>query len=213
MTEAWTQPRYVGRKLELDGQTITCHGRVRATPIAGGPNILRMADGSVVIQHGYKGAFSEVAAFLRFEFDQQADQQAEWDKVDDVRALGQAVYFIPYRVETEAFIAATGDTTFSLRRVLASYAMSGFDTASYPNAATLNGVAQTIISSGTPTSGQVKLEQQTVTTPTLSASDELIVKYYPAYAVVAQPDRDELRAFNDLQRPVVLWESNLQVPS
>lgn len=179
-----------------------------------GAQLLEMANGSVVIQLPFTDVGgAENPAYREFRFDQVGVVEADWyDAVDDLLALGQSQWFIPYTVETEAFVAFGGQTTFSLTRPTAVSQYVSFDTVEFPARAFLNGTEQTVISSGTPAAGEVKIVSAAITTPALVAADRLVVRYYPAYAVVLSNPPLDAPAYNDINRSVQLIETALQVP-
>jgi hypothetical protein len=122
-------------------------------------------------------------------------------------ARGAAVSWIDYDVETECFVVAGGSETFSLIRPTAVSIYTSFNTAAYPAVALLDGVSQTVVSNGTPSSGEVSLSASTVVVPSdVTAGQLLELRYYPSYTVMAVPAGPSGLGWNALNRDIVLVE-------
>lgn len=209
---SWTSSPFSGKPI-LGGVVLATADPLQSRPRNNGANILDMADGSSVIQLGFSANDGpENASFWEWRFDQLGVVEGDWDAFTDKVALGRAVYWIPYQVETEAFVAVSGATSFTLRRPTAVSQYPSFNTTTFPTRALLNGVEQTVIDTGTPSAGEVKIVGTAITTPALVAADELIVRYYPAYAVVLPNLAINYPRQGELRRQVELVETNLQVP-
>ena len=210
--ELWTQPQYLAAPV-LGGTPFLEGVPIRYQGIGSGASILGTVDGGTIIQLPYQAAGrAESPKYASFQFELQATREADWQLVRELEAFGQPFYFIPYRSEVEAFIANDADTTFTLRRPTAISQYSSFSEASFPSRATLNGVAQTLVA-GAPSSGEVKIDTSTVTTPALTAADKLLIEYYPAYPSVVETAQENYDNFNDLKLRVTITEANQQTPA
>lgn len=185
----------------------------REAALGAGASLLEMWDGSRVIQIDYRAQADPVnPLYKQWSFVQQATIEAQWLKVAEVHAFALPVWWVPYTAVTEAFIAADSQTSCTLRRPTAISKYTSFDETTYPPRAWLNGTEQTIVT-GAPSAGEIKISVQTVTTPALAANDKLLIRYYPAYAVLVADFDEDFGGHNALLRQVVLFEANRQTPS
>jgi hypothetical protein len=205
--EGWAQPQ--GGKPIFDDVVFSGASPIRRTPVTGGAHRLLMWDGGSVIQRPFLAtARSQAPQFYEFTWDQDGAVEAEWRIVERARALGDRVDLIPMLTESEVFLCAAGANTFTLTRPTAKSASTSFNSTTFPNAALLDGVAQTIVETGTPATTEIDIQTSTVITPSdITAGQILEIIYYPAYSVLVPRTEASLLAFNDLRRPVVALEA------
>lgn len=190
----------------LDGVSLNVKSQVDKTP-SSGVNLLEMGDHSVVAQFDFRDSdLPETLRRYTWKFPQRAVSEAAWWKVKEISAGSSPVVLVDFDYEVEVFSAGPELETFRLYRATAKSLWSGFPS-SYPIIVTLNGVAQTVIESGTPGSGEVKVLGSTVTTPGLTVGDKLVVRYVPGYYVVVTSIPQQYRGSNDLTREIELAEA------
>lgn len=208
----WTIPPFAGKRI-LGGQALIETDPVRIRPRNSGAHLLDMADGSVVIQLPFTDNDGpENPSYYEWSFEHQATEDSDFHLFEDLRSLGRAVWWVPYQIETESFVAVGGQTAFTLRRYLAVAQYPTFDTSAFPAQAFVDGVEQTVIDTGMPSVGEVKIVGRDVETPALIAGQTLRVRYFPAYAVAIANSDLEYDQFNNLVRSVLLVETAQQVP-
>jgi len=206
----WAQPRFA-ESPRLDGSPLSHYILTDADKrvVLGAPSIFRMASGIAVIQRPFvEDSQSELVRFYEWELDQEGGSyEGDWNAVTQKMARGASVTWIDFDVETEAFVLAGGSESFTLQRPTAVSVYTSFDTTSYPNVALLDGTAQTVVTTGSPTSGQVSVSGSTVVVPsTVTAGQLLELRYYPSYNVVAMPSGPNGLGYNRLARTLTLVE-------
>lgn len=207
-----TQPEFTEAPV-LDGNRLSGGFRFDFTP-AVPPNVLNMGKGVVIQKPFLESDDPEDAQAYEISWLQRVNVESDWRVLRFVQAASLPVWLIPYSVEMEAFRAASGVNTWKLSRPLASAKYGSFETGSYATAAWLNGVSQTVVDTGTPTTGEIKVSgDDDVETPTLSAQDVVQVAYYPAYPVHIPRLPKRYQAFNDLLVQINALEVTKQVPS
>lgn len=207
-----TQPEFTEAPV-LDGNRLSGSFRPVFTPTTA-PHILNMGKGIVVQKPLLEDDDPEDAHVYEIAWPQRVSVESDWRVLRQVQALGLPVWYIPYSVEMEAFIAAVGANTWKLSRPLASAKYASFETGTYASAAWVDGVAQTIVDTGTPTSGEIKISgDDDIETPSLTAGQKVTVAYYPAYPVVIPRLPKTLLDYNDMITTVVALEVTKQVPS
>lgn len=201
-----SQPFQDDPPIVLDGITINCRVPITKNRTTGA-NLLGMADGSTVVQIDWRDApLPEKVRFYEFSFAQMAVAEEAWWKLDELDGLGRPFVLIDFDYETATFSAGPELTTFKLPRATAASLWAGFPT-SYPPFITLNGDAQTVIDTGTPSTGEVKLVGSVVTTPGLANGDILKVLYVPAYYVVVKSESQANSGGGKVDRTWTLTEA------
>lgn len=128
-------------------------------------------------------------------------REEERQAINDALASGGLVPICDLAEISDQWDAVSGQAVFSLARSIAFGAgLSGVTVGSFPPSATLNGVPQAVIFSGSPSSGQVLLsiaapdlttgagQFQAVTTPPLAAADILTLRYQAIKWCKMDPD-------------------------
>lgn len=190
----------------VDGVAINVRSELGKTPSLGA-NVIGMEDGSMVVQPEFRN--NDLAENQRnhtFKVPQRAVSEAAWWKLKALASRGRPFWLIDFDYEMETFSAGPELETFRLPRATAASTWASFPT-TYPIVATLNDVAQTVISSGTPATGEVKVLGSTVSTPGLVNGDLLVVRYVPAFWVVITEIPQTYRGSNDLTREITMIEA------
>ena len=147
-----------------------------------GVHVLTHANGTSTLQVPYQDDTSpEETGAYEFRFELAARTEGVWWHVEKLWKQHARFYFIPWAQEEEVFLVGVSLTTFELPRTAADAVSEHGDIASYPTLAWLDDVAQTVIASGAPGTGEVKVVGRDVTTPTLTAGQVLRVRYLPEY--------------------------------
>lgn len=110
---------------------------------------------------------------------------------------------------------ASGQTTWITSRLL-PWSLDGISHATRPPAALVDGVAQTIVTTGTPGTGEVKVptsggDYGTITTPSGLTGTYLELRYPPIFLVVMKNMGNSYRNHNDLRFSVSLVEQRAGV--
>lgn len=201
-----TQPFQDDPAVVLDGVILGARGQIEKTP-SQGANFLEMGDHSMVIQLDFRDDdLPETLRHYTWRAQQRAVTESAWWKVKEAAAYGKPLVLVDFDYEVEVFTAGPELEVFRLPRPTAKSLWSGFP-ASYPIVATLNEVAQTVIESGTPASGEVKVLGPTVTTPGLSVGDKLVIRYVPGFYVGITTMPQQNRGSNDVTRDIEFVEA------
>lgn len=189
----------------VDGVAINVRSELTKTPSLGA-NVIGMEDGSMVVQQEFRDDdLPETLRNYTFKVPMRAVNEEAWWKLKALAGRGRPFWLIDFDYEPETWSAGPQLETFRLPRATAASTWASFP-ATYPIVATLNDVAQTVISAGTPASGQVKVLGSTVSTPGLVNGDLLVVRYVPAYWVVITEIPQTYRGSNDLTREITMVE-------
>lgn len=191
----------------LDGvQLSSMYFPVTKTP-SGGAHLLEHMNGDVTVQIPYYGS-TEPLGKDRYEFGLNFDSrdEATWWLLERTRKRREPVYFVSFDQEEELFVAGVSLDAFTLPRPLASSVVTHAALDDYTPLAWLDDVAQDVVDTGTPNSGEVKIVGRDVTTPTLSAGQVLRIRYVPAYYVMVAELPQTLAGYNDLARQATLVE-------
>lgn len=190
----------------LNGLTINARSSMTKTPSAGA-NVVEMFDNSRQVQLDYRdSAYPEVLQFYSFHTGQRAVTETAWWAAKEATKRGRPLVLIDYDYEVEVFIAGPELENFRLPRATAKSLWSGFPI-TYAPYVTLNGAAQTVVESGTPGAGEVKIVGAAATTPALTVGDELIVRYVPGFYVVITEMPQDFAGSNDLTRSLTFVET------
>lgn len=119
---------------------------------------------------------------------QQLCNETEARLIDRLTRSGEAAIWVPMVVETEVFtLAGGGAESFSLARSEARAVEPLFPaTAQYPNKAWIDGTEKTVVTTTPADSSEVQVTGTTVATTGAVAGQQLEVRYYPAFTVVAR---------------------------
>lgn len=168
-----------------------------------------MWDGTSVVQRPFLAAARSAAPqFYEFSWEQDGAVESEWRLIEKARARGSAVNFIPHLTDHEVWECAAGTNNFTLSRPTALSVEAGFDTVTHPNLAFLDGSALTIVTSGSPASGEVDIQGSAVITASdVTVGQVLEILYYPSYSVLVPRLGSNLQNFNDLRREVLALEA------
>lgn len=196
----------------LDGTAFSTRRPITKTP-SRPANLLEHANGAVTVQLDFTGDDQpETCDYYSWSFPLAARDAATWYLLKRVRKRGTPVTWIDWDQDEEIFVAGPSLTTFTLPRVQAVDVIPGHpDIGEVPTRAWLDGVEQTVITSGTPSSGEVKIVSRTVTTPTLTAGQVLVIRGVWAHNVVVAEYPQSLTTDNILTTPVVLVEAGTSV--
>ena len=205
--ESWAQPQ--GGHPIIDDVQFVSAAPVSRTPVAGGAHLMRMWDGSGVVQAPFLAAArSEAPQFYEFAWDQDGATESEWRVISKAQAAGVAVELIPMLTEHEVFTCAAGTNNFTLTRPTAISGSALFNSTAFPDVALVDGAAQTIVTSGSPATGEVDIQASAVITASdVTVGQVLEIIYYPAYSVLLPRLPLDLPAFNSLRRRVVVSEA------
>lgn len=192
----------------IDGSTMNdIPGPIEREP-SFGANVLIAFSGTATVQLDYRGGdHPETFQHFQWPIEVQAGVEADWYLLGKLARKGWPVYFIDFGPEQEVFVAGVELTDFILPRPTAKSIMTGFPSGVYPVQAFLNEVAQTVIESGSPSAGEVKVVGAAVTAPTLSDGDELEIRYVPAYSVVVSDLGDSYDDYNNKVREYLVIEA------
>lgn len=205
----FVQP-YRSRPPILDGVELGFLSQsVEKVPLGASVFPFTMGDGRGVVQSVARTIDdSEAPVSWQWTIPDQATSEADWQQIEAVQARARVVSWIPYDYETEVFVLAAGARTITLRRPTAVSVYPTFAVGTYPDSVTINGVAATIVGTGTPTTGQVRLEAAELEVPSdTAAGDVLVLRYYPAYRVLLPRVGISQRAWNDISRQVLILEA------
>lgn len=207
-----------GRRFALGGVFLSTSAQTTINPKAPAPGILMM-DGSHASQRIVPGktaprelgrplSWAVTIPPIAIEADRRALALVEMDGQTVTLYLEQSVF--------TSWRAGAGDAAFSLPR-RAAYgevydpALGAYVShSSHPPRAWLDGVEQEVISSGTPSAGQVRIpdaagaQWRAVETPPLSDGQILQVEYMPVHDVVVTP-RWSYQELNNL-----VWSATLE---
>jgi hypothetical protein len=160
-------------------------------PQSGG--VIEMHGAPDVVQYEYTGATGPLHV-QRLEWKGQrfdASEEVTFRAIDRETRAAQTTWFPEFAIEDD-WSATEGQTLFSPSRRVAYGVVPEVTLASaYAPTATLNGTEQEVVTSGTPSAGQVKVSStsgaqwRAVTTPALEAGDVLRLVYFPVFAVMA----------------------------
>lgn len=191
----------------VDGVAINVRSELTKTP-SPGVNVIDMEDGSAVASPAQfvDNDLPETVRKYTFKVPMRAVGETAWWKLKALAGRGRPFWLIDFDYEPETFSAGPELETFRLPRATAASTWASFP-GTYPIVATLNDVAQTVISAGTPASGEVKVLGSTVSTPGLVNGDLLVVRYVPAYWVVITEIPQSNRGSNDLSREITMVEA------
>lgn len=150
----------------------------------------RMMDGGDIVQHQWIGGDCplNLGRPLSIPVTFQHNSEADWKTLCRVELTGPVRIFLGLWVVDLWYIPGknTGQTLWKCSRQF-PYALSGVTHASHPPQAYIDGAAQTIITTGTPSAGQVKVPQaggyQAITTPS-AITGEFLELWYPAELLV-----------------------------
>lgn len=176
---------------------------------SGAAHVLQHASGDVTLQLDYRDAVDpDGDSHYSWPLVVQAREEAIWWLIERLWKSRRIVYWIPWGQEEESFTAGVSLDTFRLPRIPASAVSDHPDVGSYPTLAWVDDVAQTVIASGTPGAGEVKVVGRIVTTPALTVGQVLRIRYAPAYEVaLTECGAEEVSQFNEVSRPVTLTET------
>lgn len=213
----FTQPTYAA-PLVLGGVTIrrSEDDGFRERPSQVRPSQLLMGDiESVTLQiPDLPNNQAARRTFRTWEWDERlGGLESETQEIERSGALPNTTWFVPYKLERWILDPVPASvTTFSLGRELAINRIAGFDTSRFPTKAWLlpaggSRTEQTVITSGTPTAGEVKVTNSgSVEIPSGLDGDQLEIAYYPAYTVMVTITDYTPRGHNDQVSSVVVTE-------
>lgn len=149
-----------------------------------------------------------------WQWQERVSNEADWTLLRKTQSESRPVWFIPYTVEYESWLVDSASATKTLSRPTAdSKSAALFNGTTYTSQAWLEDVEQTVITTGTPTSGQTLVSGSTVQVAGATIGDMLTVAYYPAYPVrIARIPRN-YGAYNREDAQILAVETRLQVPS
>lgn len=202
----WTQPWH-GQHFMLDGHRFDGDYDFRMTPTDQPAVRVRMQSGlDVRVRRLESQGFSAGGSYYSFQWTMVPDDEAEWHKVRGIAAVSEPVWLIPYVVETEAWRAAGGSETFTLRRPTAKSVFAGFESV-YVSRVFLDGVEQTLVETGSPATGEISVLGSSVVVPSdVTASQLVTVRYYPAFPVDIDRSVLNVEGHNAADSPVVASE-------
>lgn len=205
----WTQPEFADSPW-LDGVQLSALWNAIDERIAGGPATLaRMGDGQAVVVRRLRTTTDpEVDADYEWVIQDGALSESDWRHIDRVQAKNAFVWWVPPRTETVTYIVPVdGTQTITLQRPDAAYAFSAFDRDQHPATARLDDVAQTVVHTGTPASGEVKIEDFSLVLPSdVTAQQVVTITYYPAFRVWLPKQPKSVSAWNAVNRSLVITE-------
>lgn len=201
-----TKPFQGESLLVVDGVTVNVRGQIEKTPSLG-VSVIGMEDRSMVAQQSFRDSdLPEDPRSYAFKFQQRAVTEEAWWKFKQLASRGRPFWLIDYDYEPETFSAGPELETFRLPRATAASTWASFP-ATYPHVAFLNDASQTVVTAGTPTTGEIKILGSTVSTPGLVSGDLLVVRYVPAYWVVITGIPQSFAGSNDLTRSIEMVEA------
>lgn len=209
MITNWENPEYTDYPI-LDGvQLSALWPDIQETPIGSSVALARMGDGTgVVIRKLYTEEDPESHCFMEWSINDEALDEGDWRKIDKVIAKSQPVYFIPGRTISVSYICnVDGVNTFTLKRPIASFTYPSFDNSLNPPYADIDDVEVDVIFTGTPASGEILIENTTITTASdLTIGQILYLRYYPSFQIWLTEISRSNPQFGLLTRAVLLTE-------
>lgn len=178
---------------------------------------LRTKAGTHILQYRFRGEdipISIAPLGLRLTF--RLVYEDDFRRVRELAMTGQPVTFFPAWPIVDTWLIAAGGSTRTTwrtsRRV--GWGLSGIDHTSHPPRAWIDGTAQAIIDTGTPSAGQVKVptsqsagqNYETITTPSGLAGERLKLLYWPEYLVSMRQTSSPYRRLNDIITSVQIEE-------
>jgi hypothetical protein len=206
--QGFTQPIY-SRSPILDGVELNAlFGSWEKSPLAASVFPLQMGDGRAIVQSVARTTNDpEAPVAWQWVLPDEATTEADWQQIEAVMSRGRVVSWIPHDYETETFVLPAGARTITLRRATAVSVYPSFPVGALADSVTVDGVAQTIVDTGTPASGEVRLEADELEVPSdTSAGAVLVLRYYPAYRVFLPRVGMVQAAWNDVKRDVLMLE-------
>ena len=201
------QPQYP--VIFLDGQPlIGGFSKLDRQSATGDPVLLPTQAGTHVQQRIFRGGSAPSSLRARtFNLTIQTSLEEDYFRVQSCIVRGAAVLFFDGIPITDAWYYATGMPGFTTSRPLCYggvlNAAPPIDTTICPLRAFLNGVEKAVITTGSPSSSQVKVstaayaQHDALTLGFTPSSGDLIeLRYYPLYWVTFDP-QDSLAAAND----------------
>lgn len=206
--QSYAQPLY-STEAVLDGVVLSAlFGSWEKTPLSASVFLLIAGDGRGMVQSVARDVDdAEAPVSWQWAIPDEAVSEADWQKIEGVMSRARVVNWIPYDYETETYVLGAGARTITLRRPTAVSVYGSFAVATYPDSVTVDGVAQDIVDTGTPASGEVRLEGSELEVPSDTAAGAvLVLRYYPAYRVFMPRVGMAQAGWNDLSRTALLLE-------
>lgn len=200
----------------VDGVAIDGQMRAFSESFAAPGSVLQAADGSHLVQYLFLDDAAPVTIQpLELPFSMLCRNETQFFRLRSYAQSGRIVSFFFGWPHVETWLLAvnpTGTVWRSSRRN--AWNGTTITHATHPPQAYLDGVEQTIVTSGTPTAGQVKvLTSQPsgqgyfdVTTPDVEGSELLQLLYWPEYLVRFEDPRFDVQAANALVMHATLRE-------
>ena len=178
--------------------------------------VLRMADGSHVVQRRLGDVDRATRSPLFFQFEMTIDHESDYRRLMEIAHSGRVVLFfasVPV-IDTWYIKHAPGSQATWKTTARVGWGLPGVSHSKHPPEVQIDGVAQTIITSGTPTAGEAKVPEtqsgaqnwETIETPAGLAGTRLTLLYWPEMLVTFASPVQSIPVRNRLEFVATLEE-------